>query len=135
MTQINLLAVLVAAIAATVVGFLWYGPFFGKPWSKLMGFTPEKMAAAKKSMTMAYVVNFIAAIIMAFVLASSISARPFLNIGGGLWLAFWIWLGFIATVLLAPVLWEKKPMSLYWINSLYYLVSLWVMSMILIAWR
>ncbi|HLD39833.1 MAG TPA: DUF1761 family protein, partial [Candidatus Nanoarchaeia archaeon] len=33
----NYLAVLVAAIAAYVVGFLWYGPVFGKKWMALMG--------------------------------------------------------------------------------------------------
>ena len=43
---INYLAVLAAAVSNMVLGFLWYGPLFGKTWSKLMGWgemTPEKM--------------------------------------------------------------------------------------------
>jgi hypothetical protein len=32
------------------------------------------------------------------------------------YLAFWIWLGFIATVMLAGVLWEKKPIVLLWLR-------------------
>ena len=136
MIHTNFLAVLVAGIAAMVVGYLWYGPLFGKPWAQMMGFTKDKMDAAKKnSMTTAYVVNFIAALVMAYVLSNSFAARPLLDLGGALWLSFWIWLGFMATILLAPVLWENKPMKLYWINSLYYLVVIWVMAIILFVLR
>jgi len=136
MIHTNFLAVLVAAVVATVVGMLWYGPLFGGPWSKMMGMTREKMDEAKKQGTVTkYIVNFIAAFVMAYVLAQSIDARPFLGILGGLVLSFWIWLGFIATVGLGMVLWEGKPMKLYWINTLYYLVSLCLMSMVLVAWR
>jgi len=136
MIQTNFLAVLVAAIAATAVGVLWYGPLFGKEWSKLIGFTPEKMVEAKKNgTTTAYVVNFIAAVVMAYVLSNSLADRHIVDIGTALYLAFWIWLGFIATVMIAGVLWEKKPMALYWIQSLYYLVSLWVMAIVLIWLR
>jgi hypothetical protein len=136
MIHTNFLAVLVAAVVATVVGMLWYGPLFGESWSKLIGMTPEKMAAVKKQgMTGKYVANFIAALIMAYVLAQSIYARPFLGFLGGFVLSFWIWLGFIATVALGMVLWEGKPMKLYWINTLYYLVSLCLMSAVLVAWR
>lgn len=125
-----------AGIAATVVGFLWYGPLFGKPWSALMGFTPEKMTEAKKKgMTNAYIANFVAALVMAYVLSKSIAVRGMLDAGGAIWLAFWIWLGFIATVMLGSVLWEGKSAKLYWINAGYYLVILCVMALILAAWR
>lgn len=136
MIQTNFLAVLVAGIAATVIGFLWYGPLFGRYWSKLMGFTPEKITEAKKKgMAPAYIENFIAALVMAYVLSLSVAARPFLGIPGSLVLAFLIWLGFIATVMLGSVLWDGKPMKLYWLNSLYYLVSLCIMAVILVVWR
>jgi len=102
-----------------------------------MGFTPEKMAAmqAKGGMGGKYVANFIAALVMAYVLAGSIAARPFITSGGAIILAFWIWLGFIATVMLTGVLWEGKPWRLYWLNALYYLVSLIVMAEIILALR
>ncbi len=44
---INYLAVVVAAIANMVLGFLWYGSLFGKQWIKLSGFTAEAMNEAK----------------------------------------------------------------------------------------
>lgn len=136
MIQINLLAVLVAAVAATVVGFLWYGPLFGKAWGEAIGHTPEKMAEAKKKdMTTAYVVNFIGALVMAYVLMSSLVVRHIVTAAPALTIGFWIWLGFIAFVLAGSVLWEGKPAKLYWINSLYYLVVLWVMALIIVWMR
>ncbi|MBI3341870.1 DUF1761 domain-containing protein, partial [Candidatus Curtissbacteria bacterium] len=35
--QINYMAVVAAAVVNMVLGFLWYGPLFGKPWMKMMG--------------------------------------------------------------------------------------------------
>ena len=42
---INLAAVLAAALAAFVLGFLWHGPLFGKLWMRLMGFTTYHLAS------------------------------------------------------------------------------------------
>ena len=36
--SINYLAVLACAIVAMPVGFLWFGPLFGKAWARHMGF-------------------------------------------------------------------------------------------------
>ena len=42
MHHLNLLAILVAAIATMIVGFLWYSPLlFAKPWMREMGCDPE----------------------------------------------------------------------------------------------
>ena len=35
---INYLAILACAIVAMPVGFLWFGPLFGKAWQREMGF-------------------------------------------------------------------------------------------------
>ena len=44
-TGVNLWAVLVAAIATMVVGFLWYSPFlFARPWMLAMGYDPDNKA-------------------------------------------------------------------------------------------
>lgn len=36
--SINYLAVLIAAVASMIIGFLGYGPLFGKAWMRLMNF-------------------------------------------------------------------------------------------------
>lgn len=37
-TSINYWAVLVSAFCAFFIGWIWYGPLFGKLWMKLNGF-------------------------------------------------------------------------------------------------
>ncbi|MBB1489822.1 DUF1761 domain-containing protein, partial [Oceanospirillum sp. D5] len=45
--EINFLAILVAAISALVVGFVWYNPkVFGTVWMKAADMTEEKMKGA-----------------------------------------------------------------------------------------
>lgn len=47
-------AVLGAAIASMILGFLWYGPLFGNAWMRLSGMTEaDKAAAQKKGMGIA----------------------------------------------------------------------------------
>ncbi len=138
---VNYLAVLVAAIAAMVVGFLWYGPLFGKPWSKLMGWgemTPEKMKEMQKKAMLGYVASFIGSLVMAYVLSHvTVFAQSYLGTSGwtsGLSSGFWMWLGFVAPVTLGSVLWEGKPLKLWYINASYYLVQLVVMGTLIAAW-
>ncbi|WP_338241256.1 DUF1761 domain-containing protein [Aurantiacibacter hainanensis] len=41
MGDVNLLAVVLGALAFFVIGALWYGPLFGKPWREMNGITDE----------------------------------------------------------------------------------------------
>jgi uncharacterized membrane protein YpjA len=34
--EVNWLAVIVCAVLSMVIGFIWYGPLFSKPWVKLL---------------------------------------------------------------------------------------------------
>jgi hypothetical protein len=137
---INYLAVVVAAIANMVIGFVWYGPLFGKTWMKLSGSTPEKIDSAKASgMGKTYLLAFVGSLIMSNVLAHAlVFAAAYFEMSGisaGLMSGFWNWLGFIAPVTLGAVLWEGKSWALWLLMNGYYLVSLLVMGMILSVWR
>ena len=72
---------------------------------------------------------------MAYVLAHFAGIWNAADIMGAFNLAFWIWLGFIATVGLGSILWEGKTFQLYAINTGYYLASLFLMALILVFWR
>lgn len=47
MGEINLLAVLLGALAFFVVGMIWYGVLFGKVWQREAGLTGEQLAGGK----------------------------------------------------------------------------------------
>ena len=137
---INNLAVLVSAIVSMVLGFLWYGPLFGKTWMSLSGITPDKIEAAKaKGMTKGYILSFIGSLLMAYVLAHSLFFASFYlkvsGISAGLMAGVWNWLGFIAPVTLGSVLWDGKPWKLWFLNNAYYLVNLLIMGIILVSWQ
>jgi hypothetical protein len=136
---INYWAVLVAAIAQFVLGWLWYGPLFGKPWMKMMGISQASMTAGqKKGMGWRMALMFVGSLLMAYVLAHAIIfAGEYTATSGssaGLMAAFWNWLGFFAPVLLGSVLWENKSWKLWALNAGYYLVGLCIMALILANW-
>ena len=137
---INYLAVVGAAIVSMVTGFLWYGPLFGKPWMKEMGWTKADMTKEKqKGMSKAYGFMFLGSLVMSFVLSHAlVFASEYLGTEGvnaGLQTGFWNWLGFVVPVTLGSVLWEGKSMKLWFLNIGYYLVALLAMGIVLALWK
>jgi hypothetical protein len=133
---INFWAVIVVAIINMVVGFLWYGPLFSKPWARMMGVN-QNMGQGK-NMTFSYVLMFIGALFMSYVLAHGIyfgsAFTGMYGVMAGITGAFWYWLGFIAPVTLGVVLWEGKPWKLWFINAGYYLVFFIIAGAIFGGW-
>ena len=139
MVPINYLAVLASTIMMMVLGFLWYGPIFGKQWQSLMGFTAEDMNEAKaKGMVKTYAIMALGALVMSFVLAHSlIFASNYMKVTGvvaGLEVGIWNWLGFIVPVSIGSVLWDGKPWKYWVITYGYNLVGMLTMAAILGAW-
>lgn len=142
MVDINYLAVLACGLVAIIVGFLWYGPLFGKPWMKMTGIdkaTPEQMTKGKKEMPIMAAIQFVFALIMGCVLSYVIAyASAFKGETGvmvGLESGLWAWLGFVAPVTVGMVLWEGKPWKLWAIVAGNWLVTLLLMGMIIGFWK
>jgi len=139
MVPINYWAVLLNVVIAMGLGFLWYGPLFGKQWVALMGWSQSEMAdAQKKGMAKNYAVMALGSLLMSFVLAHAlIFASAYLQISGilaGIEAAIWNWIGFIAPVTVGSVLWEGKSWKLWALNAGYYLVVLLLMGILLALW-
>jgi hypothetical protein len=140
---VNYLAVIVCVLVAMPVGFLWFGPLFGKAWAKQMGMEnmqPPGGGAMAKSM----VIYALGSLLIAFVLAHSIAVwRPSTWNAGedqaawvyGLNGAFWTWLGFFLPLQMGRVAWEQKGWPLVGINASFDLTRLLIFSMILAYWR
>ena len=130
--HVNYLAVAAAAIACYIIAAIWYGAIFSKLWQKLTGITDMKPAPLN------IVLVLIASFVMAYVLDHSIIfGNKYLNTGGvhgGLMGAFFLWLGFIATVTLCTKLYEKKPWGLWLLDNAFWLISMMVMATILSVW-
>ena len=136
--ELNYLAILVSAVVGMILGALWYSPLlFGKAWMKLTGMTEEQAKADMKDRGAAkmYLVAFLAVLLMAYVMAYLMNMMDGNDVVTGLQAGFWIWLGFIATTMINPVLWQKQPLKLYFMNTAHYLVALLVMGAILGGWQ
>ena len=135
MQTVNFWAVLVAGIVNMAVGMVWYGPLFGKLWKNLMGFTDESMKSMKLSPAYAMTGGLITALVMAYVLGHFILLTNAVGLNGAWQLAFYVWLGFMATVSLGGVLWEGKSLKLVLLNTAEQLVSVFLMAVVLVWWR
>lgn len=132
-SNINFPAVFVAALSAFFIGWIWYGPLFGRQWMKLHGFTQADIQKGILPMPAIMGINYLATVLAAFSLAMFLGAEADFTFGifAGLMIAiFWI-----ATSRLNDVLYERKPMGLFWINVGYNVVIYVVMGAIIGAWK
>jgi hypothetical protein len=133
MLPINWLAVLVAAIIRMAVGFAWYSPpLFLKPWQAVTGVTPESMRAG---LGKAMVVDVVASLIMSFALANIIVGANITDWLNGALAGFWVWLGFMATLLVSLWGYENRSLKLIAINLGNNLIALVLMGALLAVWR
>ena len=134
---VNYWAILVSAVAAMVIGSVWFGPLFGKMYIHEMGMdtmSPEKQAEMKKGMMLTYVWQFIASLVMFYVLAWLIGATGHMSLMGGMKAAGLAWLGFIVPLKLGDALWGGK-MTLFWLSIGNSLITLVVGGAIIGAWK
>ncbi len=127
---INYLALLVAAVAKSVLGSIWYGAL-GKQWRELTGITPEQV---KSGMAKAMVVDLLGNFVMAFVLVHAVHYAGAKGPAEGASVGFFNWLGFIAAVSLGSVFFERRPFKLFLLNNVYLLLSLLMMGAIVAVW-
>ena len=130
---VNYLAVLVSAIAAIVIGFIWYAPpVFGSRWMAYLGTTAAQLGNPGPA---GMVTGIVASLLNAFVLAVLS-----LNLGGktltdGIMLGVICWLGFMATITAAQIAFEKKSWGLWVINNLHNVIVQALMGAIVTVWR
>ena len=126
--MVNYLAVLVAAIAAFAVGMLWYTVLFGKMWRKEMGIVE---GASMDGMATSMIGGFISTLVMTYVLAGLIAYAGNHTLMVALAIAFWIWLGFVATIMSNIIWYEKRSWRIYLINAAHYLTAMLVAAAVL----
>lgn len=142
---INWWAVVVGAASLHILGFIWYGPIFGKAYGSIMGMppvsqmSPETNKEFKNKMWPVYILNLILALITSYALAYFLNLLGDMAVGGGVCIALAIFFGFMLPLIAGNSMWSGKPRALawklFWINFGYYLISFIVLAGILSAWR
>ncbi len=161
MDFLNFLAILVAAISALVVGFIWYHPkVFGNAWMQAAGMTDEQIRGG--NMAKIFILAFIFAILLAMTMMQmTIHQTGALSLVGGdstaalpSYTAFMadyqdafrtyrhgafhgIFTGiFVALPIIGTnALFERKSAKYIFINTGYWIVTLGIMGAIICGWK
>ena len=123
-TAVNWLAVIIAAVAGVVIGFIWYMPaVFGRRWAAEGGI---ELPAAGSVNPIIYLVSVLQALIQAYVVGLFAGGAGIVN---GAIIGFVLWL-LIAAATYSAVLYERRSATYWAINAGYSLVSCLVMGAI-----
>lgn len=137
--ETNLVTIILLGVTALVVGGIWYGPLFGKKWLEVTGATDldiEKRKEMQKQAMPLYVIQFLLVLLQVYVLGSLLAW------GGwgaqGLWVAFFMWLGFVVPTLAGSAMWNNNPTKVKWamflIQGGYQLVMFLIFGWALSQW-
>jgi hypothetical protein len=137
--EINYLVILACGVLSMVVGFVWYGPLFGKQWMHLIGVDPNDQAAKaqmQKGMWSTMAVQMATTLFLVWVLyIYLVAAAEDMSMMSN---ALWIWAGFVVPTLASTVLWTNESTKDKWTRFLiqagYNLVMFAAFAYIIMTW-
>lgn len=132
MENIPYVGIVIAIIINQLIGALWYSPrIFGTRWAIAHHFDMSKMKALPS--------HYLGAILVGVVLVLTIAAIQMMlgisSLETALILGFLMWLGFVATSHFSGVIWAKKPLLVFMIDTGYFLVTTLITSAIIVLSR
>ncbi len=131
LSELNWLAVLVAALAYFVLGAIWYSnPLFGKQYRAALGVTEQGTPEP-----MMFVVNLVGWFVAATVLGLIAKAIGVSTVIDGIVLGLVAWVGFVVTNRVVAIYYEGSGWALARVNGPYNLLGYVVMGVILAVWQ
>ena len=127
--EINILAVILAALAAFFLGFIWYTVVFAKPWQKEIGMKADAGGAETPNLGRLLIGSLLLEILMAVMLAILIGkdADGITGLSKGLAIG----LGIVAPAFGVNYMFEGKSLKLWLINASYNALVVSVMGLII----
>jgi len=130
--SLNGWAILAAALAAYVLGAVWYAPpVLGRAWLSALGKRPEELGSPVRAMT----IQLLLTLVTATVLALLVVRFGAITWAEGAAIGLVAGIGLVATSLASDYLFCGWSLRLYSIQVAYKLMSLALMGAILGAWR
>ena len=136
LSNINYLAVLVAAIVSFAFGALWYSAvFFGKVWQKELGYTDEYLQSGNMGKIFGF--SFVLMLVMAFGMGMLLQGHGEneINWFSGLIHGLVVGVAFVGTSMGINYLYQRKSIKLWAIDTCYQIIFLTIMGIILGAWK
>jgi hypothetical protein len=132
MPEINVWAVLVAAVATFFIGGLWYSPvLFARVWQREAGVSDERLRNGNPALI--FGLAFVLSVIAAWVFAMFLGPRPGLAFATAA--GFAAGLAWVAASLGIIYLFERRSLKLFLINGGYVTLAFTAIGAILGAWH
>jgi hypothetical protein len=136
MVHVNYLAVLVAAVAVFVLGWLWYSPLlFYKPWMRLRGLDPVAAMTGAKMPAGKLFIELVRCLVLVYVIARFVALLGLTTWLGALHFGLLLWIGFPVILLTGSVLWDNVPWKVAAIHAGDWLVKMLVIPTIVTVWH
>jgi hypothetical protein len=137
LSDLNWLAVLVAAVAYFVLGALWYAPpVFGKVWAAAGGFDlPERGSGPSAAI---YLTPLVGSVLSAIALGMIAKASGTDSFEEGIVLGLVVAIGFALSISFVTAQFEtQKPKPMVWgaVNGGYHVVGNLVAAIIIASWQ
>lgn len=135
LSQLNWIAVVVAAIGYFAMGALWYSrAFFGLKWAQLREINVND-STAKDGMIKIMLASFLFILISCTALALLIVRLDLFVFSSALIIGTLAGFGFSGMSIAISLLYQKKPLVLYLIECGYHLAGNIIAAVILVLWR
>lgn len=134
--DINIWSVIVATVAAFLIGAIWYSPvLFGKEWMELSGQNDKDISRGKtKKVIGYYVIQLITTFVTFVILSFAMSFAGVDTSSDGAIIGILAWLGLILPVHVSSLIWERRAPKLVLINTVGMLLNIVVGGAIIGAW-
>lgn len=133
-SQINYLAVLVAAILYFVIGAMWYAPqLLGNAWMRERGLKPEDIQGGANPALLG--TTFVALLVGALVMGYVVTASGTTGLVAGLITGLLVGAGFAATTIGITFLYEARSLKLFLIDTGYHLTGFAIAGILLSLWK
>jgi len=130
----NYVANLVAAIAAFLLEAGWYSYFY-LPWVSGIGRTDEWLRLNSPNRALQFLTALIMAMLMATAISCVVQATGKQSIWRGVKVGVLLWAGFVFTAWSTEYIFEVRPISLWLVNTGYWLAGMVLMGAIVGGWR
>jgi hypothetical protein len=132
MPEVNSLAIAAAALAAFVLGGLWYSPvLFGKAWQREVGLSDEELK--RGNMARIFGTALILSLIASWVFALFLGPRPPMSLGLGA--GFAAGLCWVASSFGMNYLFARRSFKLFLIDGGFHTLQFTVIGLILALWH
>ena len=128
---LNVLAIIVAAIAMYAIGFLFYGVLFSDLWMSLSGYTEDSLKGQEWKMALGPVMP----ILLAIGLSIACKWRGAIGLVGGVMTGAITWLFFVLSTAMYAFAYSTAPALLFGIDALHLFLISVVGGAIVSVWK